>query len=346
MMIRIAILGVGRWGIHWLRNFWQHPQAEVVAVVDPLMARLAECQQKFSLPSNIILAREWQCIRQLDNLDAVVIATPATTHYDLIMDSLQLGYHVLAEKPLTLDPQECEELDKIAQQQKRQLFVDHTYLFHSAVEEGKQVLKSGRLGELYYGYSSRTHLGPVRQDVDALWDLAIHDLAIFNYWLEQTPCQVQATGKIWLQPQLTINIPTSKSPVQGLADLVQITLTYPTGFQAYIHLCWLNPDKQRRLCVVGNQGTLIFDEMANNSLVLQAGCLNAQEEKFVPSQVSPQIIDVPPAEPLRQACDRFIQAISEGRTPAIASAKTATNLVKILTCLTQSLQQQGTIINL
>jgi predicted dehydrogenase len=346
MKTNIAILGVGRWGVHWLRNFLHHPQTEVVAIVDPLPERLTECRNKFSLSSKIILAREWNLIRQLESLDAVVVATPAVTHYSLIADALQLGYHVLAEKPLTLAPQECIELGNLAQQQKRQLFIDHTYLFHPAVEKGQQLLQWKQLGDLYYGYASRTHLGPVRQDVDALWDLAIHDIAIFNYWLGQTPIQVQATGKIWLQPALTLNIPINQTSSPGLADLVWITLTYPTGFQAYIHLSWLNPDKQRRLSVVGNQGSLIFDEMLTNTLTLQRGYLEHQEGRFIPVGLSQEVIEVPPAEPLRQVCDHFIEAIHSQKTPVIASTETATNLVKILTGLTLSLLQQGTIIDL
>lgn len=346
MITKIAILGVGRWGIHWLRNFLQHPQTEVVAIVDPIPERLAECQDKFSLSSEIILATEWDFIRQMENLDAVVVATPAITHYSLIADALQLGYHVLAEKPLTLNPQQCIELGKIAQQQQRQLFIDHTYLFHPAVETGQQLLQSKPLGDLYYGYASRTHLGPIRQDVDALWDLAIHDLAIFNYWLGQTPNQVQATGKIWLQPELTLNVPINPISAKGLADLVWITLTYPTGFQAYIHLCWLNTDKQRRLSIVGNQGSLIFDEMSPTPLTLHKGYLENQEGRFIPTGQFQEVIEVPPAEPLRQVCDRFLEAIHQQKTPAIAATETATNLVKILTALTQSLLEQGTIINL
>ncbi len=112
----------------------------------------------------------------------------------LIKDALKQGYHVLAEKPLTLNPAECQELCQLAEQQHSILMVDHTYLFHPAVEQGQAVVQAGKLGDLRYGYATRTHLGPVRQDVDALWDLAIHDIAIFNNWLGQIPVKVQATS--------------------------------------------------------------------------------------------------------------------------------------------------------
>ncbi|MBE9125911.1 Gfo/Idh/MocA family oxidoreductase, partial [Coleofasciculus sp. LEGE 07081] len=196
--VRIVVLGVGRWGKHLVRNFWEHPDAQLVAVIDPHPERLTAIREQFSLDTDVVLATDWGSVRERTDIDAVVVATPAATHYSLIRDALQQGYHVLAEKPLTLDVAECIQLYHFAQQQQRQLMVDHTYLFHPAVEGGKAVMQSGRLGELRYGYAARTNLGPVRQDVDALWDLAIHDIAIFNTWLGLLPIEVQATGKVWL----------------------------------------------------------------------------------------------------------------------------------------------------
>ncbi|WP_013323891.1 Gfo/Idh/MocA family protein [Gloeothece verrucosa] len=335
MTIHIAILGVGRWGVHWVRNFLQHPDTQVIAIVDPFRERLTQCQKQFKLDEQqIILATEWETIRDLKTLDAVVVATPASSHYSLITDALHQGYHVLAEKPLTLNPDECRTLTELAKQQQRQLFIDHTYLFHPAVQQGQQIVKGGKLGELRYGYASRTHIGPIRQDVDALWDLAIHDIAIFNHWLGQTPNRVQARGKIWLQPE------------KGLADLVWVTLTYPDGFEASIHLCWLNPDKQRRLCLLGTEGNLIFDEMSPTPLIWQQGYVQPQGELFLPAGVSTSVIEVEKAEPLGRVCHEFIKAIQSQQTPSIASAQTATQLVEILSALTQSMQEQGKTITL
>ncbi len=351
MKTGIAILGVGRWGVHWVRNFLHHPQANIVAIVDPSLARLADCREKFALDeSQIIFATDWQSLRNLETLDAVVIATPAITHYSLIAEALQLGYHVLAEKPLTLDPSECLELTRLAQQQQRQLLIDHTYLFHSAVERGQKTIQSGQLGELRYGYASRTHLGPVRQDVDALWDLAIHDIAIFNYWLGQTPIQVQAQGTVWLQQDREMGSVGSMERLghqhrQGLADLVWVTLIYADGFRAYIHLCWLNTDKQRRLTVVGTQGSLIFNEMSLDApLTLEKGYLQPQGEEFIAAGQSREIIEVGKAEPLKEVCDRFLESIATSSPCSLSSGWVATQLVQILSCLSLSLERQGKII--
>ncbi|VEP15433.1 Oxidoreductase domain protein [Hyella patelloides LEGE 07179] len=344
MKLGVAVLGVGRWGVHFVRNFLEHPQTELIAVVDSYEDSLTRCQERFDLNSNkVLLTTHWEKVKRLTNLDAVVVATPATTHYSIIQDALQSGYHVLAEKPLTLDPAECLELTELARSKNLQLLVDHTYLFNSTVTKGQEIIAAKELGDLRYGYATRTHLSPVRQDVDALWDLAIHDIAIFNYWLGESPIQVQAKGQTWLQKNSVM--PISSQP--GLADMVWVTLYYPSGFQTHIHLCWLNPDKQRRLCVVGSQGTLIFDEMAQETpLTIQQGYFAQEGENFIPQGQSRRAIDVEKNEPLSQVCDRFIQNILANKQDNFSSGKVGAELVKVLRALTTSLEQQGNIINL
>ncbi|OLT62181.1 Gfo/Idh/MocA family protein [Moorena bouillonii] len=398
----VAILGAGRWGKHLVRNFLTHPDACLVAVVDPYPETLAAIKDKYNLAPEVRLATDWESIRDLPTIEAVVIATPAVTHYTLIKDALQQGKHVLAEKPLTLDVAECLELCHLAQEKQRQLMVDHTYLFHPAVKRAQEVVNSECLGDLRYGYAARTNLGPVRQDVDSLWDLAIHDIAIFNHCLGQLPVQVQATGRVWLQfqkefqvshlpvktefqvnqlpvessednqgcsqsltPQQPDNLqppnlqppnlqppnlqPPNLQPAnfqpstpQGLADLVQVTLTYPTGFQAFIHLCWLNPDKQRRLGIVGTQGTLIFDEMvAQAPLTIQHGYFEQNGEYFIPGGQHREVLDLESLEPLYSVCDRFLNSVRLSQPSSISSGWVGAQLVHILSCLSQSLHQGG-----
>lgn len=325
--IKVAVVGVGRWGAHLLRNFLQHPQALVVAVVDPTPERLTTVKKQYKLDDSVLLTTDWQAIKQLP-VDAVVIATPASTHYSLIADALQSGYHVLAEKPLTLDTSSSQELCQLAEKQQLILMVDHTYLFHPAVERGQAIVQAGKLGDLRYGYATRTHLGPVRQDVDALWDLAIHDLAIFNTWLGQKPVRVQATGSVWLQ--------------KGLSDLVWVMLTYPDGFQALIHLCWLNPDKQRRIGVVGSLGSLIFDEMLPEApLTLIHGEFEQRENQFIPVNSRQEVLEIENCEPLLLMCDRFITCVLTNTESVVSSGWVGTELVQILTALTESLQSGG-----
>jgi len=335
--IKIAVIGVGRWGVHLLRNFLADPQVDVIAVVDPHPERLAAVKQQFNLNENVVLTTQWQDLKKVPGLTGVAIATPATTHYVLIKDALQQGYHVLAEKPLTLNPVECRELCQLAEQHHLILMVDHTYLFHPAVERVKTVVQAGKLGYLRYGYATRTHLGPVRQDVDALWDLAIHDIAIFNAWLGQVPVKVQATGTVWLQGGVGEDAKTG-----GLADLVWLTLTYPDGFQVYIHLCWLNPDKQRRLGIVGSLGSLIFDEMSLSSpLTLLSGEFEQQGNQFIPVNQRQIVLELETGEPLQRVCSSFVVSILKNTPSEVSSGWVGTELVKILAALTVSLEQGG-----
>ncbi len=197
MKIGIAVLGAGRWGVNLIRNFLEHPESEVLAIVDPNPDSLAAVKKLFNLNENVILAGDWAQVQELPGLEAVAIATPASTHYTLTAAALNGGYHVLVEKPLALNQSEAIELCQLAEKQQRQLFVDHTYLFHPAVDRGQTIIQQHLLGKLRYGYAQRTHLEPVRHDVDALWDLAVHDIAIFNTWLEQTPIQVRAIGTVF-----------------------------------------------------------------------------------------------------------------------------------------------------
>ena len=330
MRKRIAVFGAGRWGVHLIRNFQNHPKSQVIAVVDNHLEHLQAVKERLNLDNNVILLEDWSQALELPGIEAVAIATPASTHYEIINAALQKGYHVFAEKPLTLAYSEAVELCQLAEQQQRQLFIDHTYLFHPAVQAGKAIVAEGKLGELRYGYATRTHIEPVRPDVDALWDLAIHDICIFNNWLQQKPVEVQANGTVWLPQQ----------PPQS--DLVMAKLIYPSGFQAFLHLCWLNPDKQRRLGVVGSQGTLIFDEMsADAPLVLQHGHLEYRNEHWKATDISREVLPVEKTEPLAQVCAEFLNCIDQNIPSKISDGGVGAELVKILCGLNESLQQGG-----
>ena len=331
--VNLALFGVGRWGTHWLRNFLSHSEVKLRAVVEASPERLAALQS--DLDSSILLTSDWQAAMNLEGLEACAIITPAVTHYELIEAALNQGLHVLAEKPLTLEVESARALCELAKQKQRQLMIDHTYLFHGAVSEGKKAI--AHLGSLRYGYATRTHLGPVRRDVDALWDLAIHDISIFNYWLGENPVRVQCQGSSWLQP----DIQTPLSP-NGLADVVWCRLQYPSGFQATLHLCWANPDKQRRLCVVGDQATLIFDEMNREQpLARQRGHFLEQDGWFMPQDMKTVAIELPVSEPLGNVCDHFIDCMQTNHHSEVSSGEIGTKLVEVLVALSRSLECDG-----
>ncbi|WP_346290136.1 Gfo/Idh/MocA family oxidoreductase [Sphaerothrix gracilis] len=330
--VNLAILGAGRWGTHLLRNFLALPDVTVKAVVEPDPTQGDRIQQQFTLTETQLLG-DWQAALALPDLQAVVIATPAQTHYPLVKAALERRLHVLVEKPLTLEPETSLKLCQLAQQQGVQLVVDHTYLFHPVVAQGQALLTQSELGPLRYGYATRTHLGPVRQDVDALWDLAIHDLAIFNDWLGETPCEVSAQGQTWLQT------------AAGLADRVWVQLAYPSGFQASLHLCWANPDKQRRLCIVGDRGTLIFDEMQSEApLRVQRGYFETAAGRYWPQGVQLESLPAITAEPLRQVCQHFIDCVVQNQPSAPSSGWVGAALVQQLACISASLHQSGQVV--
>lgn len=334
--IGIAILGVGRWGVHLLRNFLELPGANVVAVVDPQAAQLQGVRDRFSLDAAVHLGTDWETALALPGVDAVVVVTPAASHYALIAAALHQGKHVLAEKPLTLSAQDCAKLTALAAAQGRQLVVDHTYLFNPAVAQGQEAVAT--LGTLRYGYAARTNLGPVRRDVDALWDLAIHDIAIFNHWLQAIPDQVSAQGKIWLQPQgVAPHFP------QGLGDVVWTRLHYANGVEVMIHVSWANPDKQRRLALVGDRGTLVLEDAPPPRLLHYPGSLDRNPAgAWLPTTAAPVELPVPPGEPLQRMCQHFLTSIETGVPSPLSGGAMATDLVRTLEALSQSLTAGGT----
>lgn len=350
--LKLGILGAGRWGSHLIRNFGAAARAEVIAIADPQ----ADCLQRSQglLAEQPLLLGDWRSLLATPGLEALVVATPAQSHYAVIEAALQRGLHVLAEKPLCLSSAECDALCRLAQQQQRQLVVDHTYLFHPAVAAGRELVRSGALGQLRYGYASRTHLGPVRQDVDALWDLAIHDIAIFNHWLGLVPRWVQGQGQVWLQPEL--DLPLSPG---GPADLVWAQLRYGGPGRAgeaigssaqclsvQLHLAWLNPDKQRKLVLVGERAALIFDELAPEPLVLMRGRLapgQLDRGGWQPLDQARLVVDYPPQEPLQQLCEHFLDCAIANQPSPCSSGEVGAALVSVLEALSQSLRSGAAV---
>jgi len=334
--ISVAVLGLGRWGEHLVRNLLAMPQTRVVAVGDPDLQRIAHIRQRLALPPEVQTFEQWEAVVALPDLQAVVVATPATTHDPIIRSALQRRLHVLSEKRMTLDTATCRDLCAQAAAQGVQLVVDHTYLFHPAVRAGQRAMAAGQVGQVRYGYASRTNLGPVRPDVNALWDLAIHDVSIFNHWLGQRPRWVAAWGQGWLQ-----SAPTPQFP-QGLDDVGWLRLGYPGPVEMMVHGSWLNPHKQRRLAVVGDRGSLVFDEMTpEHPLTFYGGQVQPSAGRFLPTALDHQPLPVPQGEPLRQVCAHFLDCIIQGQASSVSSGYTAADLVAVFQAADRSCQQGG-----
>ncbi|WP_069789558.1 Gfo/Idh/MocA family protein [Cyanobacterium sp. IPPAS B-1200] len=331
-MINIAILGTGRWGSHFVKIFLNHSDVNLKAVCDSSQERLNFVQEKYQIPQTVKLLTNWQEVSNIKELDAVIITTPATSHYNLIKYFLNSNYHILAEKPLTINSNNAKELTDLANKNNLILFVDHTYLFNPLIEQLNHKIQKGDIGDLKYGYASRTHADAIRGDVNVIWDLAIHDISIFNYILGEKPFQVRAEGQNFLSHKLI--------------DVAWLKLFYPSGFVATIHVSWLNADKQRKLTMVGEKGSLVFDEMMSSSpLTLCRANIHQDVSPMMVDGYDTENIDFTPFNTLQLMGDRFLSAIKTNHQPRISTGEFATELIQILEALDISLENNSAMVS-
>jgi predicted dehydrogenase len=333
-MIRVAVIGAGQWGPNLIRNFATGERSEVTWVVDRDPARLAQVQQRF--PS-IHVSGEADPALNDPAVDAVVIATPSSTHHALGRAALSAGKHVLVEKPIATSSAHAEELCALAEQKQRVLVVGHVFLHNAAVQRVKDYLTEGHLGRVHYISMVRTNLGPIRGDVDAAWDLAAHDLSVANHWLSAEPLSVNAVGGAWINP--------------GLADAVFLTFRYPNDVLLNVHASWLNPRKDRMVTVVGDRRMLTFDDMAmlEPLRIYDKQVTEQRQQSYVDtyasfrSQVREGDVLIPKVamgEPLRAECEHFLDCISKGTAP-IGGGRAAAAVVRALEAVSRSMKNGG-----
>jgi predicted dehydrogenase len=243
-MINVGIIGYGYWGPNLVRNFFSNNKCNVLKVADKNPKRL-EVLKKF-YPSIEAVSDAYDIIND-NNIDAVVIATPVSSHYELAKASLLNNKHVLVEKPFTLNLKEAEELVSISEKNKRVLMIDHVFVYNPAVIRMKELIKNGDIGDLRYYDAVRINLGLFQQDVNVLWDLAVHDISILLYIYEKKPLSLSATGVSHLK--------------NSLENIAYITLFYDNDFIAHINVSWVSPVKIRRIIVGGSSKMLIYDDI-------------------------------------------------------------------------------------
>jgi predicted dehydrogenase len=309
-VIRVAVIGAGHWGPNLIRNFHNRERSEVVWVVDPDAARVALVRARFA---EVKTAPDPGPALADPDVDAVVVATPASTHHALAKAALERGKHVLVEKPIATDARHGEELCTLAAKSGLVLMVGHVFLYNPGIRRVKQYLDEGHLGRVYYVAMVRTNLGPIRVDVNAAWDLASHDVAIVNYWLGTAPLTVSAIGATWIN--------------DGIEDAVFATFRYRGNVVANLHVSWLNPRKSRDITVVGERRMLTFDDM-NLAEPLRLYDKQVTDDRTVPAYVDSfasfrasvregdvTIPKVALGEPLKAECDHFLECIATGATP-------------------------------
>jgi len=334
-MIRLAVVGVGHWGPNLVRNFHNRPASEVVWVADRAEKRLDEIRKRFP---DIRLSVDAEPALADPTVDAVVIATPTGTHHVVAKRALELGKHVLVEKPLAHTVEAGRELCALAAAQKKLLMVGHVFLFNPAVRRVSEYLKAQELGRVLYISMVRTNLGPIRTDVNAAWDLASHDISVANEWLGAVPQSVAATGGSWINP--------------GVMDAVFATLRYPGGVVVNLHASWLNPRKVRDITVVGEKKMLTFDDMniteplrIYDKQVTDLRTNTAYADTFASFRSSIREGDIliprmATGEPLRAECDHFLESVRANTQPR-SDGNVGLAVVKVLEALERSLAGNG-----
>lgn len=328
--MRVGVVGFGQWGPNHVRNFRMVDDCDVVRVCDTSPARLGLARKQFrdldttSDPTAITLAPD---------IDAVVVATPVQSHFALVRQALEAGKDVLCEKPLASTVAECRTLCELAAAKRRVLMVGHVFLYNPGVQHLKIDLDRGELGRVYYMDATRTNLGPVRRDVGAIYDLASHDISIFNFLLGAQPAEVSATGGFFLQEQIE--------------DIGFLTLTYPKGVVCHVHTSWLNPRKVRHLTIVGDHKMAVWDDMDNLEPIryYDKGVIADHYSSFGEFQMilrdgaitSPK---VKLFEPLMHQDQEFAGCVRSRRTPA-ASGEFGLAIVQVLEAAHESLKNQG-----
>jgi len=243
--LKIGIIGLGHWGPNLVRNFAVNSRCDIKYICDLKESNFSRVEDL--IPINCLKTTHAEELIQSEEINTVVVATSASSHYPLVKMSLNAGKHVFCEKPLTLDSEQDKELYELANRLQLKLMVGYTFLFNKAINKLKEMVKQNRMGQLYYLSSTRTHMGLVREDTSAVWDLAPHDVAIMNYLLESLPERVSAVASSPLG---------LKNP-----DVSFINLLYPNGIMGQIHVSWVDSNKERILRIIGSKARAVFNDL-------------------------------------------------------------------------------------
>jgi len=337
MTVRLALVGLGYWGPNLARNLAILDGAELVALCDANEERLRRIGRQY--PS-ARLVPSFDDILADDQIDAVVVATPVETHFDLCRTALAAGKHVMVEKPLATSSAECETLIELAAAQGRTLMVGHVFVYNAAVNKVKEYIDAGEIGDVYYVYSQRLNLGQVRHDVNAMWNFAPHDLSIMCHWFGTEPTNLTARGHSYIQP--------------GIEDVVFLNMEYPEGILASVHISWLDPLKVRRMTIVGSEKMVVYDDVSADAkvTVYDRGVTKQLIDKTEASLGSYRTygefqlllragdVLIPKldfVEPLKIECQHFVDCIRTGQTP-VSDGRQGLWVVRALEAAQRSLQ--------
>jgi protoporphyrinogen oxidase/predicted dehydrogenase len=327
--VRVGAVGHGYWGPNLVRNFLDSPLFEIAYACDLRPEALDAVARRY--PGVACTTRFDDVLRDSD-VDAVAIATPVSTHYDLAMSALEAGKHVFVEKPLAASTEQVLRLTRLAEANHLVLMPGHTFLYSPPVTAIKRLIDSGDLGDIYFISSSRVNLGLHQPDVSVVWDLGPHDFSILRYWLDAVPEQVSAMSRDCVVPELP--------------DVCFINLRYPSGTVAHVELAWLSPSKLRRTAIVGSKKMVVYDDTSNESVrVFDSGASIPDPETFGEYQLSYRTGDIvspriEATEPLSLELADFGGAIRDQRSPR-SSAAMGLDVVRMIEAVESSLAQGG-----
>ncbi|MBD3333987.1 MAG: gfo/Idh/MocA family oxidoreductase, partial [Candidatus Eisenbacteria bacterium] len=322
--------GCGYWGPNLVRNLVESRLTHQVTVCDLDPAKLTRVLTRYPA---VHVTQHFEEILADDDIDGVCIATPLVAHYPLALKALEAGKHVFLEKPFTASSQEAVRLVELARQTKRVIMVGHTFRYSPPVAKIKEIINSGELGEIFYISSTRVNLGLHQKDVSVVWDLAPHDLSMLLFWLDETPREVLATGKDFVQ--------------RGIPDVAFLFLRFGSGAIAHVQVSWLAPSKLRRTTIVGSAKMLIYDDTENIEQVkiFDKGVDYKDPDTFGEYQLSYRTGDIVSPkletfEPLQHEMTDFLTAILDGRRPH-ADGESGLQVVQILEAAERSMSNSG-----
>jgi predicted dehydrogenase len=337
----IGVIGCGYWGPNLLRNFSENENARLRWMCDVDAKRLESLGRRYPSAQT---ATDYHQLLADPELDAVVIATPVSTHFNFARDALRAGKHVLIEKPFTANVAEAEELIALAERVGLALMVDHTFIYTGAVRKVKEMVQSGELGDLLYFDSVRINLGLFQRDINVVWDLAPHDLAIMDFIIDRQPLTVTATGSCHVE--------------RGIENIAYVMLRFPEEFIAHFHFNWLSPVKIRRTLIAGSRKMVVYDDIepTEKIRVYDKGVMVTRTEEAASKEdayrtlVSYRTGDVwvpklDSTEALHYVCEEFLNAIREKRRP-LTDGYSGLRVVQILQAAQQSISQGGRPIEL
>lgn len=333
--MKAAVIGVGYWGPNLIRNFLTHDEIENVIACDKDASRLEKMRRQFH---GIEIAEDYKPVIERDDVEIVVIATPVSSHFEIAKAALLSGKHCFVEKPITASVIEAEELSKIADERGQTLFVDHTFIYTGAVKKMKEVITSGRLGEIYYFDSVRINLGLFQHDVNVIWDLAPHDLSIMDHLIDKRPVSVSAVGACHVG--------------NGLEDTAYLTLFFEDDLIAHFHVNWLAPLKIRKTLIGGTKSMIVFDDTeASEKLKIydkgidvttREGVYDTLVQYRTGDMLSPKIDQ---QEALAVGTRHFLDCIRD-KTKPLTDGQSGINVVRILEASEYSIKNQGKLVYL